>query len=314
MPQITLASILSRTKTYLQSSSYMSDADIMTEIQLFMDVELPLQNDLSIFKGIWRFQTKPHEYIYPLPLERYTSIANFMTVDGVEHEVFFDERQFYNYSPYNNYRKNPSAAVGDGGSAYSFTLDNFPVLRGYKTPDGHVASKVFFSAQDSTGSYASCADDGEGNLIGDISGGSINYITGEVVINFNNNIPEGNDISSSSVSYTAGYPSGALYRGEGNMLEFRTVPNNAYIVEVEANLKPSALVTTMDALAYNWLVDYISLGSARRIFNMLVNDEMLRRTDERYKYYKSLINNRTSKQQAARDVKTIYDSSILNYE
>ena len=314
MARITLASILSRTKTYLQSSSYMSDTDILTEIRLFMDVELPLQNDLSIFKGIWRFQTKPHEYIYPLPLDRYTAIGNFMTVDGIQQEVFFDERQFYSDSPYNTYRENTAASVGSGGNLYNFNLQTYPVLRGYKTPDGHIASRVFFSALDANGSYAQCGDDGKGNLRGDTVNGTINYVTGSVTLNFTNIIPQGNEISSRTVSYTPGYPARALFRGEGNMLEFRTVPDKPYIIEVEAQLKPSELVTTMDELAYNWLMDYIALGSARRIFNMLVNDEMLRRTDERYQYYKALINNRTSKQQAARDVKTIYDSSILNYE
>lgn len=314
MATITLASILSRTKTYLQNSSYMSDDDIMAEIRLFMDVELPLQNDLSIFKGIWRFQTKPHEYIYAMPLGRYTSIGSFMTVDGVEQQVFFEERLFYNDAPYNTYRRSATASVGNGGSDYTFTLDSKPVLRGYKTLDGHIASKVFFSTLDSTGSYAQCGDDGAGNLIGDTVNGTINYITGDVTLNFTNTVPQGNEISSRHVSYTPGYPARALFRGEGNLLEFRTVPNSAFIIEVEAYLKPTTLIDSMDELQYNWLVDYIALGSARRIFNMLVNDEMLRRTDERYKYYKALINNRTARQQSVRDIKTIYDSSIINYE
>ena len=314
MPTITLASILNRTKAYLQNSSYMSDEDIITEIQLFMDVELPLQNTLKIFSGVWRFQTKPHEYVYQMPLDRYTSIDQFMLINGVREEIFFNEREFYYDSVYDNYQENNQASTGDGTSQYTFTLAEVPVLRGFKTLDNHRVPRVFFSAEDVTGAYAQCDDDGTGTLTGELVNGGINYITGDVTLNFTNNIAQGTPIYGRTIRYTPGYPYRALFRGDGGILELRSVPDKEYIIEIEARVKPSVLVQEMDRLQYNWLFDYIALGAARRIFTMLINDDMLRRTEERYNYYRYLINNRSAQQQAAREVRTVYTSSIYNPE
>lgn len=311
MPNITLASILKRTKTYLQSSSFISDDEILNEIRLFMDIELPINDDLYIFRGRWRFATEPGRYVYQMPLDRYTGVGNKISVDGVEQELSFDENRLSQL--YTNYRyyTEQTVGAGNGGSSYNLSLSP-PVLRGYATSNGHIVPEMFIGVESENG-YLQCTDDGQGGIIGDVaSTGTIDYITGTVNVTFNQNIPEGNNIEAKFHRYDEGRPCCAVFK-EGNLLELYAVPDRQYVIELPAYVKPSALIETLDELQYNWLYDYIALGSARRIFTMLINDEMLQRTENRFNHYRYVVNNRSAKQAAKQKVRSIYDDSIINY-
>lgn len=293
----------------------MSDAEITEEIQLFMDVELPYNNDLNIFSGVWRFQTQPHVCSYQLPLDRYIGIGDFFTVNGIKREIYFTEKQFYYHYRTDYYNGDETATNGNGGATYSFTLRRRPILRGIQSLDGHSSPRVFFSATNGSGSTLQCSDNVPGVLSGNGCSGTINYITGAVSLTFTSSIPIGNEILAKYIHYQPGTPFVALFRGDGNMLEIRNVPDRPYVIEVTADIKPSVLVQSMDRLQYNWLFDYIALGSARRIFTRLVDAEMLQRTEQAFDRYKYLIQNRSSKQRAGtQKIKSVYDSSIKNLE
>ena len=294
MPQITLASLLQRTKAYLQNSSYISDDEIITEIQLFMDIQLPYYHTLNIFQGLWTFATVPHQHIYQMPLDRYTAIGEFMTIDGLREEIQFSDRLFYNVNIDGTFREDNQVTAGDGGNDYASSLSHSPILKGYRTVDKHVYPQVFFSATDSQGRFAQCSDDGTGTLSGTFVNGTIDYITGAFTLNFNASIEAGAPISAKYVTYQPGRPYKALFRGDGGLLELRNVPDKEYVVEIEATIKPSSLINELDILQYNWLFDFVALGAARRIFDRLINTEMLDRTEKKFNEFKYLVQNRST--------------------
>ena len=182
----------------------------------------------------------------------------------------------------NFFRTNPSLnylqediATGDGGSAYTGTLTQTPIMPGFKPNPPGAYSDSTVSGNDIEAQYLnwnvlitaegdadatsgipvwySLVDDGQGNLFAPTqtttnpssAAGSVNYITGAVSItsflDSSNNpvtITSGNTINAQYVPYVASRPQSVVFFQD--QMYFYPVPDQAYTVSFEAYRYPFA--------------------------------------------------------------------------
>ena len=312
----TLAEIIQRTRTYLQSSRYFTDEEVTKEINLFMEVDLPLEFTLDIFSGTWKFQTIPNQPTYQLPLDEFTTISEYMSVNGNRFSLYFNRERFKSFFPETDSKCEEVIGFGNGGTSYDFTISKTPIFPGYTTINGDIHPEVFFLAQTATRPLT-CRDDGKGNLIGDVSNSTIDYLSGAVHIQWNEVIMNGFEMRVSFSDYKTGVPYTGLFDGDGGILHLRPVPNEKITtIEITARRIPTKLIESLDSLRYAWLFDLVSAGTARRILMLEGGSrQSIATINDIYVHYKYLANNRSSNQATAgKRIKTIYDDSIINYE
>lgn len=155
-------------------------------------------------------------------------------------------------------------------------------------PVTSVESALYLTSIDSTGANVVVADSGfflQGNVnygllmqpgqapLGNLalSGGysttsnTVNYLTGQINVQFPVSIPSGNNINAQCFYYQTGLPRGILFYN--NTIVLRTVPDIQYLVELEAYLSPAAFLNTAGAIPFGYMAEYIARGAARKILS-----------------------------------------------
>jgi len=94
---------------------------------------------------------------------------------------------------------------------------------------------------------------------------TINYLTGQINVEFPVAIPAGNNIFAQCYYYQTGLPRAILFYN--NTLILRTVPDQQYTVELDAYLSPTAFLNTAQAIPFGYMAEYISRGAARKILS-----------------------------------------------
>ncbi len=94
---------------------------------------------------------------------------------------------------------------------------------------------------------------------------TINYLTGQVNVQFPVSIPSGNNINAQVFFFQTGLPRGVLYYN--NTLTLRAPPDVQYLVEIDAYLSPAAFFNTADAIPFGYMAEYIARGAARKILS-----------------------------------------------
>lgn len=150
-------------------------------------------------------------------------------------------------------------------SAYQATLSSVPIVRSVwnnpivKTPQAPTTpyypspslsnpdftssaipsrvQNILITANTDTGTL-NVTDDGNGNLIGDCTSGTINYITGVIAnLSFTSNVPSGNSIQIQYNPFQASIPLSILFFQ--NQFTLRPVPDLGYTIELVAYRQPS---------------------------------------------------------------------------
>jgi hypothetical protein len=106
---------------------------------------------------------------------------------------------------------------------------------------------------------------GNGVLAGGYSttSNTVNYLTGQITVTFPEAIPAGNNINCQCFYFQSGLPRGLLYYN--NTLTMRTVPDQQYLVELDAYLSPTAFLNTGAAIPFGYMAEYIARGAARKM-------------------------------------------------
>jgi hypothetical protein len=94
---------------------------------------------------------------------------------------------------------------------------------------------------------------------------TINYLTGQINLTFPITIPAGNNIFAQCFYYQTGLPRAILFYN--NTLTLRTVPDQQYLVELDAYLSPAAFLNTGQAIPFGYMAEYIARGAARKILS-----------------------------------------------
>jgi len=194
-------------------------------------------------------------------------------------------------------------------------------------PVTSVDSAVFITATDADGNNVVVTDSGQflegsvnngllmtpgnapnGNSI--LPGGytttlnTINYLTGQITLNFPVAIPNGVNINAQCYFFQAGIPRSILYYN--NVLTLRSPPAMQYLVELDAYLSPAAFLNTQGAIPFGYMAEYIARGASRKILSDTGDVEQFMFYEPLFKEQEMLVWKRSQRQFTANRTDSIY--------
>jgi hypothetical protein len=137
---------------------------------------------------------------------------------------------------------------------------------------------------------------------------TINYVSGQVNVNFPATIPAGQDINVQCYLFNPGLPRGVLFYN--NTITLRTVPDTQYLVELDAYLAPAAFMTTSQAIPFGYMAEYIARGAARKILSDTGDVEQLQFYEPLFREQEMLVWKRSQRQFTATRTETIYSQGF----
>lgn len=138
---------------------------------------------------------------------------------------------------------------------------------------------------------------------------TINYLTGVITnIYFPVAIPQGVDISAQCNYFNCGLPRSILFYN--NTLTLRSPPDTQYLVELDAYLSPSAFLSSLAAIPFAYMSEYLSLGAARKILSDTGDAEQLAFYEPRFLEQQSLVHLRSQRQWTSTRTHTLYSMGI----
>ncbi len=137
-----------------------------------------------------------------------------------------------------------------------------------------------------------------------ITANTVNYLTGEVNVNFPVNIPEGNNINVSCYYFQTGLPRSILFYN--NTLTLRAPPAQQYLVELTSYLSPAAFFNSTNAIPFAYMSEYIARGAARKILSDTGDVEQFNFYEPMFKEQELLVWKRSQRQWTSTRTQTIY--------
>jgi len=277
-----------RRLTRSPSQNQLSDQDLDQYINTFIENDIPTSVKMFSLRTVLTFYTQPGVDVYSTnttnpqdPLynfqNKYTAVHQPIFMAGVR--GFFTQQRdvFYANFPQTNFISR-TGLFGDGTiGPFIGVINTFP-----PAPSTIVArqfilqNSVVFTGLDVNGTAMILVDTPVDNQMGNLTVpnnpvilGTINYITG--AFNFQFPSPTGvstslvpNPIWSEIIPYVAGIPTTMLYYN--NEFTLRPVPDKAYVVNIEANIRPTELLFSTDEPQITQWWQWISYGAAKYIF------------------------------------------------
>lgn len=314
------------------SSAQITDAELDSYINTFYLNDLPEHLRLESLRVNWEFTTKPNIAVYDFPTSSYLTNMPPVYIAGYQSYMTQSRENFFRVNPQLNLLQE-SMATGDGTNAYTGTLNQTPIMPGFKPnppgaysdstvediPANQLKWNVLISAKgtpDPTSGIApdiTLVDDGQGNLFDTsdtstdpaVRRGTVNYITGAVdITNFANPVPSGNAINAQYIPYVASRPQSVVFFEDQFILY--PVPDQAYTVSFEVYKYPTALASsTQDPQLKEWW-QLLAYGAADKIFADNANFEDLAKYRPLLQEQMNLVQRRTIVQQTSERSATIY--------
>jgi len=295
----TLARIREKVRrlTATPSSAQMPDSVIDDYINTFYQYDFPAIAKVDQLITNFEVALEAGVDVYDWPSNTEILMQAPAYVSGIQVQMFFDQTQFYNWFPQVDYQQE---AQGSGGATQSITLINVPVAR----------SSLFIAAVDVNGVQLNATDDGQGNIIGDVTGASntINYTTGAVVVTFSDVIPTTNAVTISYYPYNSGIPVGVLFFNQ--QLKFRPIPNKPYQFVTQVQQKPTELLADGSSPTLNEWWQYLAVGAAKRILQDRLAMDQVALIEPLYQEQRQNVLSRTASQHAQTRVATIYSNTF----
>ena len=285
-----------RSLTANPSPQQLTDATIDQYVNTYYLYDMPDQLRLWNLNTVYSFTTQPNVDQYTLPINDYTSWQPPLYVAG--YQCLFSQSRTEFFQLYPEIIQNQLLGNGDGTSGpYTFTLTNSPVARG----------SILIAGIDANNYSWNLTDDLAGNLTGGGTG-TIDYLTGIATFTFTGAIPASNNITGNFYYYQPARPqAGLLYQ---NTLILRPIPDQAYQVELNAFILPTALLSSSDSpMIYQWW-QLLACGAAQKILEDRNDWENYTAVSEILKKYEYEAIYRTAAQRANQRVATIYTQQI----
>ncbi len=137
---------------------------------------------------------------------------------------------------------------------------------------------------------------------------TINYLTGRIVVEFPVAIPTGNNIFAQCFYYQTGLPRAILFYN--NTLTLRTVPDQQYLVELDAFLSPAAFLNSAAAIQFGYMAEYLARGAARKILSDTGDLEQFQFYEPLFKEQELLVWKRSQRQWTASRTESIYSQGF----
>ena len=352
MAIVTLASIIAKIRRLTGMSSTLqlpdtadpNDANsvgIVDYINSFYLYDLPAQFRSLKLKDKYTFNTIQGVDTYAFNSETYTTVEMPCYCAKREIMLFNDPWNFYGVNFNWQQQQNFASGVGTQGP-YSGTVSAVPILRSVNNnplnelgtpnnpgisqgnppyPVSRVQNILITTSGPSSFPTQNVTDDGNGNLIGNCTNGTINYATGAIAnLQFTYNVPQGSAIQIQFNPVVQSIPLSILFFQ--NQFVLRPVPNQGYTIELTAERAPSQALTALSEggispgatpeLSEWW--ELIAVGAAKKIYEdhldfdgVQIMDKMLQ---ERYQ----LAYTRTYAQLGKQRISTIFADQLTgNY-
>lgn len=138
---------------------------------------------------------------------------------------------------------------------------------------------------------------------------TFNYLTGTATnVYFPVPVPSGTNINAQCFYFQSGLPRAVLYYN--NTLTFRTVPDQQYLVQIEAYLSPSAFLNGANAIQFGYMAEYIARGAARKILSDTGDVEQLQFYEPLFREQEMLVWKRSQRQFTSTRTQTIYSQGM----
>lgn len=141
--------------------------------------------------------------------------------------------------------------------------------------------------------------------------GTVNYVTTSITVNFPVAPAAGTMINVWAASYQVGRPYNLLFWN--NEFTIRPVPDNVYLVEVEAFQTPSQFLMTTDNPTLNQWVQYISYGCSVEILRDRQDMEGVQNLMEGFKRQEALVLERQAVEEIGQPNITLFNSTQVGY-
>lgn len=193
--------------------------------------------------------------------------------------------------------------TGDGATTlYTGTIANVPFLRG----------EVLIESIDINDNGLAVVDEpvvgsSTGNLIYSSNGvnvGTVNYVTGAFTVTFPSAPASGAAINSQVVPFQAGQPEVVLYYH--NVFRVRPVPDKPYKIQMEAYIRPTELLSSVQEPELEQWWQYIAYGTSKKIFEDRMDVESVQMILPEFMKQERLVLRRTIVQQTNVRTPTIY--------
>lgn len=291
-------------------------------VNSFYLYDFPAQYRSLKLKDFYTFDTIQGVDTYAFDSENYTTVEMPCYCMNREIQLFNDPWSFYALNF--NWQSQTNFSSGDGTTGpYSGFTTAKPILRSVNNNSNtnvnpnYQASRVqnLLITVNTATSTLNVTDDGNGNLIGDCSAGTVNYITGQISnLVFTQAVPQGNTIQIQYNPYVASIPLSILFFQ--NQFTVRPVPDRGYTIQLVAYRQPSQALANTPAFAGNpelseWW-ECIAVGAAKKIYEDRLDSDGIALMDKMLAERYQAAMTRTYAQLGKQRVSTIYADQLSN--
>lgn len=316
-----LSAILQKMRRMIGSPSSLqiTDSNLEDFVNSFYLYDFPAQFRSLKLKDMYTFNTIQGIDTYAFDSERYTTVQAPCYCMKRPIALLEDPWSFYGLNF--NWQTQSNFATGNGTTGpYIATLSSIPLLRSVNNNSAllsYPASRVqnVLITCNTTTSTLNVTDDGNGNLIGDATSGTIDYITGVIAnLKFTSIVPQGNQIQIQYNPVQTSIPLSILFFQ--NQFTLRPVPDQGYTVELTAYRQPThVLRDTAMGLGTPELNEWwetIAVGAAKKFFEDTLDMENMALMEQLLAGKYALNNTRTYAQLGKQRVATIYADQLSN--
>lgn len=327
MANPTLADIEEKVRQLTASATenQLSSAEIRFLVASFYENDLPAEFRSLKLLDLYTFDTQRGIGTYAFDSVNYTTLQAPAKI--AKRNVFFtdDIATYTGYDTYYSQQFIESFGISDGTTGpYSYTTINQPVLRSVNNdptqlsyPAGRVQNILITCYNAST--TLNVTDDGNGNLVGDCSAGTINYDTGTVANLTFTQVPTiGTTISIQYFPVNYQQPTSILFYQ--SQITVFPIPDQGYTVEIQAYRTPNqVLLSTPSDQGIPELKEWwelIAVGAAKKFYENRIDTDGIQLMSALLQEKYSIAEARTYAQIGSDRVKTIYTDQLngLGYQ
>lgn len=236
------------------SSSQITDSEIDDYVNTYYQYDFPQELKVFNLKTTYSFYTQPNQDQYTFTPDLYYSLEQPVYVSGFQANFYENRELFFRVYP-KQFTEQTFATSSGAAGPYAGSVTGTPFLAG----------EVLISTVSAAGPTFVVTDDGFGNLVGDcLAGSTVNYLTGAINVTFTGATLASSPVNCKFVPYSASRPLSVLYYE--NTLTIRPVPDDSYKIELQAFIKPTALINPAGSPLLQEYWQLLSYGAASKVF------------------------------------------------
>lgn len=258
------------------SPSQLSDAEIDQYVNTFIQYDFPSELRLFSLRTTLTFYTQPFVDVYETnTTDPLNPLYNFKNKYIAVHQPVFMEGVPAFYTQYRDVFYANWPQTNTIAQTQLFGDNTVGPFAGTVTAHPMIQNNVIFTVVDTNGTAMVVVDFPINNETGNLaipnepdpvtnSLGTINYVTGAYTVSFPNLTQAMAPIWVENIAYQPGRPIAMLYFD--NKFTLRPVPDKAYPIQIEADIRPTELLNAADIPQIEQWWQFIAISASRLIF------------------------------------------------